>query len=320
MPGGFSALSSMYRNIQEPLMEAQTPTEAPTTSSQQHTASEGATGAAMPNPWGSPRSSTTASPSNSSPSTTGGIPNPWAAPSMGSSSSNANPWAGGIPNMGGMPGGMPGAPQSIDQMMALLENPMMSQMMQQLVDSNPDMVRQMIEAQNPMMRQMFQNNPEQANQFIRQMMNPQALQASLQMQRAMQGNPLFQQPAANPMGNGASGLDFGNLLGGNTAGSPPPMDFSQLLQQFQGMGRTAPQSNVHPADRFRSQIQSLRDMGFDDEQRSLAALQQHNGNLNRAVDALLMGDVPAPAPASTDSPNTEELPMEPKGEEDKKND
>ena len=78
-------------------------------------------------------------------------------------------------------------PQNLDQMMQILDNPMMSQMLTNMVDSNPDMIRTMLEQQNPMMRQMFQNDPEGANQFIRQMMNPQALRSMLQMQRAMGG-------------------------------------------------------------------------------------------------------------------------------------
>jgi ubiquilin len=334
IPGGFSALSSMYRTIQEPLMDAQINDAANDVSytgsnTNANNNNDGATGAAMPNPWGSPSSNT-----NTNSSNVNTMPNPWAMP----------PTAGGaFPPMN---------PQNINsmdpnQMMAMLDNPMVAQMMQQVADQNPDMVRQLLEAQNPMLRQLFQNNPEMGNQMIRQMMNPAALRAMVQLQQAMGGTnglspttttttttapPVFQ----------PGGLDFTNLLSGGgdtgmrgsyttnttvTSTTTPtptmtnlpgnPMDFSTLIQQLQGMqgfgeggmsgmlptGAANQQEHLqqqqHPADRYRTQLQSLRDMGFDDEQQCLTVLQQHLGNLNRAVDALLMAPSPTTASSST---------------------
>merc|ERR1712228_568555 len=94
-------------------------------------------------------------------------------------------------------------------------------------------------------------------------------------------------PPPNPM-----------MFGANPFMMPPPqtsaggsLDFSNLLQQFQGLNTAsptgAPSQPTNPADRYRVQLRSLYDMGFDDEQASLAALQAVNGNLNRAVDHLL---------------------------------
>merc|ERR1712137_1449503 len=77
-------------------------------------------------------------------------------------------------------------------------------------------------------------------------------------------------------------------------GAPPAgMDFSNLLNQFQATSIGPQDNQQHPADRYRSQLQQLRDMGFDDEQNSLRALVSNGGNLNRAVDNLIMGTVPA---------------------------
>merc|ERR1711920_1222335 len=73
------------------------------------------------------------------------------------------------------------------------------------------------------------------------------------------------------------------------------------MQQLQGLQTNQQQQQQHPADRYRNQLQSLRDMGFDDEQASLQALQQNHGNLNRAVDQLLMGPPPAPANTNTNA-------------------
>jgi membrane protease subunit (stomatin/prohibitin family) len=133
-------------------------------------------------------------------------------------------------------------------------------------------------------------------------------------------------------------LDFSSLLGGATGGAPgtaSPLNFGSLMQQLQGMQTNQQQNQqqqqqqneqqFHPADRYRSQLQSLRDMGFDDEQASLAALQQNHGNLNRAVDQLLMGPSPpaAAAPVAAPAPSNQEVsgpPHEPKEGDDKKND
>jgi ubiquilin len=365
MPGGFSALSSMYRNIQEPLMDAQTEGESSSTQATQSRSSttDGATGSAMPNPWGSPAP---APPAVS-------VPNPWGMPNAtsgggGGGATAANPWAS---MMGGAAGGMPTMPpgmmnpQNMDpnQMMQILDNPMVQQMMEQMVDQNPDAIRQMLEAQNPMLRQLFQSNPEMGNQMVRQMMNPQALRSMLQLQQAMGGagmpgmgmggmtTPGTSGPAAG------GGLDFSNLLagasaaGGQGVAGGDPLDFSNMMQQLQvmqgtgapmmgGMGAAPFSNQQHPADRYRSQLQSLRDMGFDDEQQCLAVLQQNHGNLNRAVDALLMGppaassSAPAPAspsaaalaqaPSDTNNSTTNNdnpsPPSEPKDATEKKND
>ena len=301
------------------------------------------------------------------------LPNPWGGAGGGddgiAGANLFNPWAanGGGGMMPGMAAQMQGMingqqqqqqPPNLEQVTQILENPMMMNMMQQMVDSNPDMIRQMMEAQNPMLRQIFAGqSPEQANQFIRQMMNPQNLRNMMQMQQAMSGFGLGSSTAtaAAPQGGmmmppflprnastGSSvggappvGLDFSNLLQGTGVGSSggaaatfPPMDFGALMQnmQFAGSGgggaaaggpggmffpppsfgaaSIQQQQIQHPADRFRYQLQSLRDMGFDDELANLAALQQTHGNLNRAVDQLLMGppsSTTVPTPTSSSS-------------------
>jgi len=354
MPGGFSALSSMYRNMQEPLMEAQiggASVNNANANGNSNSTLEGSTGAAMPNPWGSPSSSSTGNPSLGNSNTTNNnntnnAPNPWAAMGGG----------------GGVPGLMPGGTQADpDQMMAMLENPMVQQMMQRMVDQNPGAIRQMLEAQNPVFRQMFAGNPDLADGMVRQMMNPQALRGALEMQRAMGGGAggvggAGSMPGAGSNTASAPGfLDFTGILPPGTGPQQQqraPPDFASMMQQmenaFRGGGRAggagsggffgAPsphhqqQQQQHPSDRYRSQLNSLRDMGFDDERLCLEVLSRNNGNLNRAVDALLMGPPPpaatttaaaAPASASpsppTDNAQSEELP-DPKNDRDKKDD
>lgn len=248
-----------------------------------------------------------------------------------------NPWAA----AGGAHAGMPPQP-SPDQLNAainMMDNPMMQQMMEQALQQNPEFFRNMMAAQNPMFAQMFQNNPEAANNMIRTMMNPQVMRSMMQMQQAMGGlaNPNNAAPAA-------PGTSANNSM--NNPFMPGALDFSSLFQSMQNAqiggqqaaaaAATPPQD---PADRYRNQLRSLYDMGFDDEQQSLAALQAAHGNLNRAVDMLLAGEVPAssrtppapmPAPPSNnaDSNNNNNNEGEeaqppapaPKDAEDKKND
>ena len=178
---------------------------------------------------------------------------------------------------------------------------MQQQMMMQQLFMNPMM--QQMNMMNPMMQQMMEQNPQAARmlqdpQVLRSMMQPDNLRAMIQLQQAMggMGGGMMMPPPPGMMGA------FG-MPPSTSAGSMPPtaggLDFSTLLNQMQatnlGVGQQ-PQQQQHPADRFRVQLQSLRDMGFDDEQASLRALLSSHGNLNRAVDMLLMGEVPDHVP------------------------
>jgi ubiquilin len=142
-PEGYNALRRMYEDIQEPMMEA------------------------AGNPFGTPAaagpSSTASGTGGSTAPNTSALPNPWGAPAAGAAPA-ANPFAGmtGMPGMGGGGGGMGGGganpfagmggmggggmggmPGMGDpaQMQAMLQNPMVQQMMQQLA-SNPAQMEQ----------------------------------------------------------------------------------------------------------------------------------------------------------------------------------
>jgi ubiquilin len=338
----------MYRNVQEPMMDAAQPQETPT--QRNSSGQSGATGAAMPNPWGTttalsnPTSTNPAAPNPFGRSSmTAPLPNPWGNNTMTTTgtAAGANPFGGGAPPN----------PQQLEQTLQMLENPMVAQMMDQMLQQNPEMITQMM-AQNPMMQQMQRENPAMAQmmaspEFVRQMMNPATLRTMMQLQQSMGGS-------MPPMGGmGGSMPPMGGSMppmGGMGGSMPPPMDFSNLLNQFQSTGLHSQQPQQAPADRFRVQLQSLRDMGFDDEMANVSALQQNHGNLNRAVDYLLMNPTsvsstaPAPVPTSSapamssdppapsdggDAATADETPPsqdnnaaseEPKGNAEKKND
>ena len=302
MPGGFSALSNMYRNVQEPMMEAMAPggsNSSPSAAPADGANSlAGATGAAMPNPWGSSTSSnrpngnnTRTTPSTTLPSMGTSPPNmpssmmnnPWGLQMPPSSNSMTtdmnNPWGAAFPQP---------SPEQLEQTLQMLENPQTSQMLDSFL-ANPAVMQSLMES-NPMMQQMIQQNPFAARmlqdpQVLRNMMQPDNIRAMIQMQQAMGGNGGMMMPP--PFG-------FPSLTNNNNNSA---LDFSALLNQMQSTNlEGVTMQPQHPADRYRSQLQSLRDMGFDDEQLSLRAMVSAHGNLNQAVDLLLTGEVPDNVP------------------------
>jgi len=229
-----------------------------------------------------------------------------------------NPWAGAGGGLGGPPGANPNNPMNLEQTISMLENPMVSQMMDQMM-SDPAAMQSLMES-NPMLRQMRESNPQVANmmsnpQMMRSMMNPENLRAMSQMQSAMQqlgGNMPGFPTMPNAAGMGGLGMPQPSAspqplpLGGNNNNiNNSGMDFSSLLNQLQstsvsGMNTanmTSPITQQHqqqqrreqvlpPEQRYHVQLQSLNDMGFDDNQANIRALTQTHGNVNRAVDVL----------------------------------
>jgi len=312
IPGGFSALRRMYEDVQEPMMDAMSggnggefPSSSSGSSSNANQNS-GAAGAAMPNPWGSTPSNTNTVSSGTTPSSTTTSTTPASTPfnPWGSGGGTApNPWGGGgIPNM------------NLEQTISMLENPMINQMMTQMM-ADPAAMQQIME-NNPMLRQMRETNPEAAAMMsnpetMRTMMNPENLRAMLQMQNAMQqlgqNIPGFPPVAGMGVNSPGGGMNQNPSSISTTVGANNGMDFSSLLNQFQATsvsGNSFQQrQQMPPEQRFRMQLQSMNDMGFDDNVANLQALSQTHGNVNRAVDVLLMGP-----PTSSTSNNTAAAP------------
>lgn len=124
LPGGFNALRRMYEEVQEPMMQAASDAAA---------ASSTTTG-----PTGAAASSTTSTPAATAPSSTA-LPNPWSAPPaapLGFGGMGGMGGMGGLGGMGGM-GGMGANPG----MAAMMQDPFMQQMMQQML-SDPNVIQQ----------------------------------------------------------------------------------------------------------------------------------------------------------------------------------
>lgn len=172
-PEGFNALRRMYQDVQEPLMNAAS-SGAPAARGPAFTMPGVAGGSAT-----TPSQATTTS-STSTTSAGGGAVNPWAA------ASSSNPWAAG--GGGGLGGGL-ATPPNPEMMAQLLQNPLFQPALD-AVASNPQLFLSQMEQLNPQMAQLLNANPQmrqmmQSPDFLRAAMNPQNLQAMMQMQSAM---------------------------------------------------------------------------------------------------------------------------------------
>ena len=325
MPGGFDALRRMYTEVQEPMMEAMSGGSGGGQEGEGSGGSgsgdnarrdggvSGAAGAAMPNPWGSSSTSPTQASNGTAANGAGANSsapfNPWASLATGAgagASAGGNPWASmgaagaganGMPSMPGMPANM-----DMEQTLQMLENPLVQQMMESMM-ANPAMLESMM-ASNPMLAQLRQSNPQMASmlsnpEFMRTMMNPQVLRSMMQLQQSMGGAgggggmPGFPGMAGSPGGAGGAGMDFASLLGSMQGAN---------LSSPGGAGGGSAAVNRPPEERYRVQLQSLRDMGFDDDATNIRVLEQNHGNVNRAIDFLLTQPMPAPAPAAPAAP------------------
>jgi len=284
LPGGFNALRRMYEDVQDPMMEAMSGMgggSSSTESTVPSDASAGAGGTAMPNPWGSSTPRTNITPSSTPSNAPLTTPNMW-----GGAGANSNPWASVPPGPGMTPQNM-----NIEQTISMLENPVVNNMMQQMI-ADPAAMEQMMNA-NPMMQQMRQANPAAAAMMsnpetLRSMLDPSNLRAIMGAQQAMQNNPMLGNNPGFPMNPaGFPGATTGiaptnsgsNISSGRTNG----LDFSSLLNPSSRPSMTLEQ-------RFQTQLTALNDMGFTDSDANLRALTASNGNVNRAVERLLSGN------------------------------
>jgi len=321
LPGGQSALQRMYRDIQEPMLNAaqdqfgSNPFQAlggDSAGGNNAQSQSGENSAPMPNPWNAGGSSGTGN-NGSTPTTANSTTN-----QAGSALFTS-------PGMQSLLTQMTENPQLMQNMI----NAPYTQNMFQSLSQNPDMASNIISS-NPL----FQGNPQLQEQmrnmmpaFLQQlqnpavqglMTNPEALAAIRQIQEGMERLQRAAPELYSTMG--FPGVGIGSNLGATTtAASPsstttttttPATDsttsatpstpsggnnsqqaFSQLMQQMvtsmAGQGLNAP-----PEERFRTQLETLASMGFVDRQANIQALIGTYGDVNAAIDRLLGGARP----------------------------
>jgi len=324
IPGGFNALQRMYRDIQEPMMNA-----AQETIGSNPFASLVGNGTAggnaqqgrentepLPNPWGNNSAPTTNTSSSGTDTTTTGT--------AGSGSAGGT----GMFNSPGMQSLMQQMMQNPQMMNNMLQAPYMQTMMQSL-SANPELAQQII-GNNPL----FANNPQMQANMTRMMpnmlnqlqnpevqnmvTNPRAMEALMQIQTGLSqlqaespnlfsnmtgvgGTPAATTTTSNPAtsttntttANVPSSTTPSTNVGGVSAGGPlgqglqsNPDAFSTMMSQMMGMMVNG-QQNQAPEQRFASQLEQLASMGFPDREANIRALTATLGDVNAAIDRLL---------------------------------
>ncbi|TKR94069.1 hypothetical protein L596_008410 [Steinernema carpocapsae] len=299
IPGGEAALQRLYTDVQEPLLNSATSSLAgnpfaslvdnnSSTSRSQRAGVENAE--ALPNPWGSSGSG--------SPST---------ANASGNAPSASNPMASmmGSEGMQDLMRQMMSNPTALE---SVLNNPAMRNITSSLAQ-NPEMMRTMME-QNPAFAQMGLNSeqlsralPNMFNvmnnpQMLSALMKPRVQEAFRQIQQGMQTlqteapellSTMFGAGAvgAAAAGSGSSqGSTDSGAANQNTGNGNAMQD---LMRQFMNLqaGSNDSAAQVPPEERFQSQLETLRSMGFVNDAANIQALTATFGDVQAAIDRLL---------------------------------
>jgi len=311
MPGGMNILQRMYRDVQEPVLNAMggpnpfqdlrgannTPAPVPSTE----------TSEPAPNPWASTPRTTAGSTSTTTPPTSGAGAPLGAALGQGGGMFTS-------PGMQSLMGQMRDNPTLMSQMMSA---PYMQSMFQSLA-ANPDQAAQMLSsnplfAGNPQMQQQMQQMMPQMlqqmqNPAVQQLMsNPEALQAIMQIQQGMDrlrqtapdvfqsmGLPSMPPGLVPPVASGTTTTPTPTSTTTSSDGQPAPSvnsdQFSQFMTQMMGQMRAGNPEQA-PEERFASQLEQLASMGFVDRQANVQALIATMGDVNAAVERLLSSNV-----------------------------
>lgn len=281
VPGGYSALQRIYRDIQEPMLSAtsRNPYSGTADSGSAENPQQGTENRnPLPNPWGGNQS-------DNNSSSTDAPPNILNTPSMQSllQQMSDNP---------SLMSNMMGAPYTRNMLEALSADPnLAANLMGQnpLLANNPALQEQMRTMMPQFLQQM--QNPE-----VQSMMsNPQALNAILQIQQGMEqlrsvapglvgsmGIP--PSPPGAPSTSSSAGSTTTNT---NTTAQPNPAIFSDFMSRMVNGMATGANTSIPPEERYRSQLEQLASMGFVNREANLQALTASFGDINGAVERLL---------------------------------
>uniref|UniRef100_A0A069DV02 Ubiquilin-like protein n=1 Tax=Panstrongylus megistus TaxID=65343 RepID=A0A069DV02_9HEMI len=320
IPGGYNALQRMYRDIQEPMLNAaseqfgQNPFANLVSGN-----SEGANNPQqgqenvepLPNPWsGGNAAGTRSGNTGSSPGT-----------DSGGGNTSGNTAGGGMGNLFTSAGMQSLMQQMIDNpqlMQNMLQAPYMQSILQTmsadpafastmlsqnpLLANNPQLQSQMREMMPQLLAQL--QNPEVQNLIT----NPQALGAIQQIQQGLEQLQAAAPSLASSMGLGSGGLPGLNPAnnttqrtdttttttttttggGNNTTSTTSPQQY-YMSQVASALSRVVQNnsSSLPPEERYRSQLEQLTAMGFLNHEANIQALIATFGDVNAAVERLL---------------------------------
>ncbi|KAF9194869.1 Ubiquilin-4 [Haplosporangium sp. Z 767] len=294
IPGGFNHLRRMYHSVQEPMEASRNAPEPSTDDLNERFAAmlnadtrpnAGALNTtALPNPW-APRTSANATRANPMFSGMGGMGgmgghsaggmgsfNPFAANPFGSLENNSTGARGGPAGSGAHPNGNQAYP-----------NPLTALMGQRMggtgggaSQTNPFGLPGMGDGFPPM-----PNNPE----MFQQMMQFNQMMRQMHQQQQPQSQPASQMP---PPAFPSFANMFGPLPPMNEAASVTSTPTSTATTNATPVStQSTAMTNQSPEERFESQLASLRDMGFSDNNRNVRALLASGGDVNSAIEFLL---------------------------------
>ncbi|KAL3289780.1 hypothetical protein HHI36_023175 [Cryptolaemus montrouzieri] len=293
IPGGYSALQRMYRDIQEPMLNATA--EQFSRNPFSGLVDGNATGAnpqqgsenrePLPNPWGG-RSPGTPSPTTPRP----GVLN---TPQMSSllQQMSENPQ---------LVQGMLNAPYTRSIIEAMSADPNMANSFlaeNPLISRNPALQEQMRQFMPQFLQQL--QNPEIQNM----MTNPQALNAIMQIQQGMEtlrqtapslintfGIPQATNTTASTTNSTGTTTTAATSPTTNTTTAPsaqPNDTFSEFMARMMAGMTAGHDTNLPPEQRYQQQLEQLTAMGFLNREANLQALIATFGDINAAVERLL---------------------------------
>jgi len=302
IPGGFNALQRMYRDVQEPMLDAVSTnpfssllrnagTQPPSTGGAQAN-----TDAPMPNPWapaGSATPATTAATTTASAATTAATTGSTPTPSNNMFSS---------PALQSLVSQMMGDPE----LMSSMVNAPYTQNLMQTLSQNPEMASQLI-GNNPL----YRDNPQLQQQlssylpnFLNQLQdptvrnaitNPANLRAISQIQAGLEtlrsNTPGLFGATASPASTTAPSDTTTTPSSTTTTSSPTPAApssdaFASFIQNMSS-ALAGPAQGGPPEERYSAQLEQLNSMGFINREANLQALQATLGDVNAAVERLL---------------------------------
>jgi len=255
LPGGMQALERMYRDIQEPMMNA----------------------TARPNQYQSGNNENASSTSNQAGRQNNeALPNPWGGGNQQSSNQTANQSTNNQSNSGS------GNTAGLGSLFGGNINSEMMEQSMQMMRNNPELMRSMLRTVNPQMA----NNPQMEQMLTNYMTNPEMTNPAVirALQQIQEGYETLRREAPRLFES------FGAGMGSDMQQMMQQMGSTGLSGGLGG-GAATPTANVTPAPdaetRFASQLEQLEMMGFNNRQANIEELTRTGGNVEAAVDRLL---------------------------------
>jgi hypothetical protein len=169
---------------------------------------------------------------------------------------------------------------NINQVMEAMKIPEIAGQVESMMD-DPNIIDAMME--NPQIKALCDMNPAIKSmitnkEFMKSMFSPENLE---KMKNIQEGN--FNQPQFNPnLGNINNNFNFNNNNNfGFNLFNPNMMNMN--MNQNNSNNMTIEQLK----EKYKNEIQTIKDMGFDNEEKIINALQKTNGNINASIERLI---------------------------------